>query len=640
MKASEFVEPGYMAKLRAHSDEFAKLTPVQIELRLAAMPGVEQFTGLSQHEHRKRAMAWCFPSRVDHPWRERLLTAFHHCKANRIQELMLLGSSNSTKTSTLADVIVEVWLECPEATTIYITSPYEDATETGLWARVVEQFDEMKLHNPELPGRHKPSHNMIVQYDNNPLSFIKVVSIDKVGKLVGKKSKSMQIGFMLIVADELPEFPQQGRALVSVMNNLISVRNMMLIGAGNFALTSDALGVFSEPDMPGGYSALRVHEHYEWKSTRGGMVIRFDGDQSPALEDPDRFFFLPDARYRDQLAKQSGGVRSADYYRYWHSFPLVGSEEFTVTNPTKLKTSGAYDEHYTWTGDRVLKGGHVDAGFGGDVAILQPWRLGYIWRQKEMAGRWINTDEKIQVFEAWGPPQIIPIDVESDLTAEEQIVDFHRNWAAQNGVPAEHCSFDGSLRASIVQEYGRRWSNRVVAIDSGGSATDRKYSTIKEWNSKTKEETKRTVKWCDKFSNLVTEQWFAVAEALISRQIRGLSSAPNDPTCRQLCSRQWKPAAKHKKQVETKKDYKDRNSKKSPNEADALCGGVEMARRLGFVIDIENRETPDTDAVLKRLAKELHSQNLAMIGQRAPLPPGKLHATARSTPSRHGRLHR
>jgi hypothetical protein len=391
--------------------------------------------------------------------------------------------------------------------------------------------------------------------------------------------------------------------------------------------------------MPGGYSALRVHEHYEWRTTRGGMVIRFDGDQSPGLDDPEKYFFLPGARYRDQLAKQTGGMRSPDFYRYWHSFPLVGAEEFTVTNAQNVKSSGAYDEGYTWTGDRILKGAHCDAGFGGDNAVLQPWRLGYVWGVALIDGQRVQTEQKIQVFELWGPPIVIPIDVEADQSAEAQIVEFHREWARENGVSDEHCSFDGSLRASIVVEYGKRWSIRVAAIDSGGSATDRTYSVIKEFNAKTKEETRRTVKWNEKVANLITEYWFAVAEALISGQVRGFSQC-RETTVRQLCARVWKWVGKHKKQVETKKEYKERNSKISPNEADACCGGMEMARRLGFKIDITNRGERDENAVLKRLARELHAHSMAMPGQRQPLPKGKLHATSRSTSSRHGRLNR
>lgn len=629
MNADIWVEPAYMGPLRATVAGFEKLSACQIEHKLAAMPGVESLTGLSNHEHRRRAMARMFPSRVDHPWRERVLLAYARCRAERIKELMLLGSSNSTKTSSLADLIVEIWMECAQATTIYITSPYDDATETGVWARVVEQFEEAKANCPELPGRLKVSQKAIVQFDNNPLSFIKAVSVDRVGKLVGKKAKIFTIGVMLIVADELPEFPQQGAALVSVMDNLISVPNMLLIGAGNFASPQDALGVFAEPDMPGGYADLRLHEHYEWRSKRGGLVLRFDGDQSPGLEDPIKFNFLPTEEYRAQLAKQSGGTKSPGYYRYWHSFPLVGSEEFTITNMVKVRASAALSERYEWTAAKITRGGNVDPGFGGDAAILQPWRMGFV---REPDG----SDK--QVFEAHGPPILIPIDVESPLTAEEQIVDFHRAWAERENVPAEHCSFDGSMRASIVQEYARRWSVRVAAIDSGGQATDRLWSVIKEFNPRTGQEQKRAVKCNEVFDNLITEFWAMFATALIGRQIRGLVQCP--ASVKQLCSRTWEWVGKHKKKLQTKKKYKLANGQQSPNEADALIGGMEMARRLGFRVDVQEGEKRDAVSVLKKMAEDQMARGVLLPHQRARLPSGRLHATARTSLSRNVRHNR
>jgi hypothetical protein len=629
MNASEFVEPPYIEALRRGDPDFAKLSAVQIELKLAAWPIVEQITGLSQHEHRKRAMARLFPSRVWHPWRERLLAAFHKCKTEKLKELMLLGSANSTKTSTLADLILTIWLENPGATSVYITSPYKDATETGLWARVLEQFEEYKSMNPELPGRLKPSANMIVQWDNNPLSFIKVVSIDAVGKLVGRKSKNFRLGFMLIAADELPEFPQSGAALFAVMANLKFVPNMMLVGAGNFAKPSDALGKFSEPDFPGGYSALRRTIHHEWTSRRGGLVIRFDGDQSPALEDPEKYWFLPNAQNRATLVKDSGGDRTADVYRYWHSFPLIGTDEFTVTNMSKVRSSGCLAENYEWTSDRLIRGGNVDAGFGGDAAVLQPWRSGHVH----------DGNEILQVFEAWGEPITIPIDVEATLTPEEQIVDFHREWAEKNGVPAENCSFDGSMRASIVQEYARRWTVRVVAMDSGGQATDRIYSEIKEFNPKTGQTTRRSVTWKDKVDNLVSEFWFAFGSALIAKQVRGIKEMSK--AVEQLCKREWNWVGKHKKQVEPKKDYKKKNGQRSPNEADALVGGLEMARRLGFKIRISEQSKQSPEEFLKGFLREHQTKDYRPPHEQAPrlaLPRGRLHATTRQT-SGNGQLH-
>lgn len=622
-------EPEYIVRAR-RSPDYADKTHVQIELELAAMPAVDAFTGHTNHFHRSRAMELLFPSRYANPWRDRMVNGYQRCKDEGRKEYMILGASNSTKTSTIADTLIEIWLECPEATSIYLASPYEDATQTGLWARVVEQFEEAKSLHPELPGRIKFSENKIVLYDNNPLSFIRVATVDQVGKLVGKKAKSFNVGMLIIASDELPEFKQGGRPLIRVMNNLQSVPNMMLIGAGNFASPQDALGVFCEPDIPGGYHGLRLRQHYEWQTSRGGLVLRFDGDQSPALAEPKKYFFLPTADYRDRLAKTSGGKTSADFFRYWHSFPLVGSEEFTVTNINKVRASGALDERYQWAPEPLTLGCHCDPGFGGDAAVVQRWRLGRI----------ITPDNStLQIIEAWGPPEIIPIDVTSGVDVNVQIVIGHRKIAEQYGIPVGNCSFDGSLRASIVQQYGKSWSPDVIAFDSGGSATTRPTSVVKEIAPDGQEIEAKT--WKDKVTNLITEQWMVVDSLLISGQIRGLAGSL-ETTVAELCKRQWKWEGK-KKKLETKIEFKANNAGKSPNAADAFVGGVECARRRGLILHGVVRTEGGSLKLLLSMRENMtatHAMNLAR-GIRPALPSGTLHVTSRQTHSRRsGRLNR
>lgn len=638
----------YLGILRKLPD-FAGKTELEIELLLARKKGVEKLTGLTNHQHRVRAMALLYPSRVQNAWRERLVNSYFLARQNRIKELMFLGASNSTKTSTLADLLLELWWECPEATSIYITSPYEDATETGLWARIVEQFQEAKDSNPELPGKIKTSECKIVLSDVNPLSFIKVISIDQVGKLVGRKAKSFDFGMMFIAADELPEFRQNGSPLVRVMNNLISVPNMMLIGAGNFAQTTDALGVFAEPafavdadgkkdgQIVGGYDGLRVSEHKEWISARNGLVVRFDGDDSPGVADPVKFFFLPTIEYRDQLALSAGGKLSADFYRFWHSFPLVRADEYTVTNITKIRQSGALDEAYEWTGDQITLGAHCDPGFGGDPAILQPWRMGYV-RTKD--------NSKIQVFEAWGAPITIPIDVSTaaSVTPGEQVVAFHREYAERHSIPKANCSFDGSLRAGIVQEYGRLWSNDVAAIDAGGPPTTRPVSVMKELSKDGKVRVQAT--WRDKVASFNTELWMTASSLIISGQIRGLQPA-QESTVKQLCARKWKWAGK-RKQLETKKEYKSDNAGKSPNEADALVGGIEMARRRGLVLHGVSAKDGGSMAKILELINGRKNSTITVGGVQlsisGPVNPklrsGTLRVSHANQTSKNGRLHR
>ena len=433
----------------------------------------------------------------------------------------------------------------------------------------------------------------------------------------------------------------------------------MLIGAGNFAQTTDALGVFAEPEfnvdadgkkagkITGGYNGLRVDEHKEWISTRNGLVVRFDGEDSPGVADPEKFFFLPTVEYRDQLARSAGGVLSADYYRFWHSFPLVRSDEYTITNTTKINQSGALDADYEWTGDTIILGSHCDPGFGGDAAVLQPWRIGYV-RTKD--------NSKIQVFEAWGAPITIPIDISTSAltTPEEQIVVFHREYAERHEIPKENCSFDGSMRAAIVQEYGRLWSNDVSAIDSGGAATTRPVSAIKELGKDGKQ--REPAVWKDKVASFITELWMAAASLLTSGQIRGLQPS-QETTVKQLCKRRWEWEGK-KKRIEPKapRTAHDRargwgykcHGGKSPNEADAFVGGIEMARRRGLVLHGVSAKDGGSMAKILELINGRKNSTITVGGVQlsisGPVNPklrsGTLRVSHANQTSKNGRLHR
>ena len=70
----------------------------------------------------------------------------------------------------------------------------------------------------------------------------------------------------------------------------------------------------------------------------------------------------------------------------------------------------------------------------------------------------------------------------------------------------------------------------------------------------------------------------------------------------QICRRKWS-ARGTKKQIETKKEYKSGNQGKSPDDADVLCGGVEMAIRKGFAQMLRGRPQEDGDvgAVIRKM---------------------------------------
>lgn len=626
------LQADYLEKLRI---AFPGKTAPELDLLCSASSNLRTITHTDAHTHRRRGMEKLFPSRIWHEWRDDRIRSVQFCLEKRIQELMWIGSSNSNKSADMADIALALWWTKPEMTSIYVASPYETATETGVWAYILEQFDEAKTHNPQLPGRIRYSDNSIVYMDRNPRSFIRVTTVDQVGKMVGKKSRNADEGLLVIILDELPAFTAAAaRALLATIPNLWSVHNLLIIGAGNFAHTGDALGVLCDPleeDVPGGYDGFDADKHFRWRTKRGGLVLRFDGLQSPNVKaGHDIYPFLTTIKYIGQLANSPGGLRSPDSMRFIRSAPVTNLDEYTVTNSERIKAGGAYDS-FVWTADPIIKGAFVDPGFGGDPCVLQKFKLGWELRPG-LAPR--------QVFALWDAPIVIPIQiglVEEGVivTPEVQIVRAVKKHCREQQIPDANIGFDGSLRASIVQAFAIHYSTSVVAIDSQGPATERSVSAAE------KDEKREPVKWKAKVDRLVSEFWFVVALLIDSFQFRGLQLSPK--AAAQLTSRRWDYKGK-KKAVQTKEEYKQmlREQGKpveSPNEADAVVGCVEMARRLGLNLEGVVIKGGSTATILTMIRERERGRLRKFVNDptRDVLPPGTLRGMRRqNTPFSHG----
>lgn len=621
--------PKYIRTLqRAHPKQRTRLG---WELFLSRDATARLELGTSASFHRRRAMELMWPERSWHAWREERMESVQQCLNGSIKELMWIGSSNSNKSADMADTALGLWWAMPEMTSIYVTSPYETATELGLWAYIQEQFAAAKERHEELPGKVRYSDNSIVLYDRNPRSFIRLATVDQVGKLVGKKSRDFEVGLLVILADELPAFTAMaGRNFLKTTPNLWSVPNLLIIGAGNFASTSDALGVMCDPDekdIPNGYEGFDPDRHFRWRTKRGGLCLRFDGLQSPNVKaGADKWPFVTTLDYIKRLAALPGGLQSPDAMRFVRSAPITSLNEFTVTNGERIRAGGCYDPFEWKAGDRT-RVAFVDPGFGGDPCVMQAIEFG--WQTLESGAR-------RQVLSLLEAPITIPIVVGKkdeegkEIPVEDQIVDGAKAECRRLGIPPEHVGYDGSLRASIGAKFASRWSPQTIPIDSQGPATDRKVSG---GNPKL---------WKEEVDRFVSEMWFAVALVIDGFQLRNLQLSPK--AAAQLCSRPWMWAGKKKKAICTKLEYKEAmkaqgKNPESPNEADALVGAIEIARRLGFTATAGNTGGGSMQTLLTMI-REKEARSTFLTLQRSSLKSGKLNVMTRPTTDREsGKLH-
>lgn len=616
---------------------FPHRTDTELELICSANREIQKKTGRDAHAHRRTAMESLFPSRIWHEWREERIRSVQYCLERRIQELCWIGSSNSNKSADMADIVLTLWWTKPELTSVYVTSPYETATELGVWAYIIEQFVEAKENNPKLPGIHRLSDNSIILHPRNPRSFIRLATVDQVGKLVGKKSRNFEQGAMIILADEMPAFtPIAARNFLSVTQNLISVPNLLMLIAGNFAHTGDGLGSFCDPDeqdIPGGYDGFDPDKHFKWRTKRGGLCLRFDGLQSPNVKaGKDIYPFLTTIAYIDKLAKMPGGLQSPGAMRYIRSAPITSLGEFTITNSERIRAGGCYDD-YTWTGEELTSLAFCDPGFGGDPCVIQKFRMG---RQQLPSG------ETRQMLALWDTPYYVPIQVNKKdeegaiITVEDQVAIGFRDYCRQFNIPDTRAAYDGSMRAGLAQKIALLWSPRVRAVDSQGPATERPVSAV----DRDKEENQ--IPWSKKVDRFISEMWFAAASLIDSFQLRGLALSPK--AAMQLSYRQWRWQGKNKRAVETKPEYKARLAEEgkiaeSPNEADCLVGGIELARQLGLTLQGLSPKGGAVDLVLQMI-RERKLREAIRSAQNPGLPSGRLHAIRRDSSRTSGRLNR
>lgn len=618
----------YMERLRP---AFPDKSEAEIELLLSVSFQLRKSTGLSAHEHRKRGMQKLFPSRAWHDWREQRVASVQECLEGGIQELAWMGSASSGKSADMSDIALTLWWSNPRVMTVYITSPYLDATEKNIWSSITEQFYEAKDANPTLPGTLRTSQNAIVLDERaHPRSIIQTVSVDEVGKMKGKKAIDANAGNIIVIVDELPEFKgTAAQNFIKTLANLKANQNLLVLTAGNFTSIGDGFARITDPDekdIPSGWYGFNADLHMRWRTKRGGLALRFDGLQSPNVrEGRDVYPYLTRIGFVASHASAPGGLQSPDAMREVRSAPITAMEEYTVTNPERIRAGKAKDA-FQWTGEAIQTGAFCDFGLGGDPCVVLKFQLG-----------WMTTPTgKKQMINFPETPFVIPIQIGTPVPVQDQAALGLKAWAEANQVLPENVGYDAAMRPGFAQRVMELYSMKARAIDSNGPATDRPI------NATDKHPDGKPITWRDKVDRLVSEFWFVVASLIDSGQVRGLQL--QDKGVEQLCTRRWEPAGK-KKRLQTKLQYKEllramgRNIE-SPNEADALAGCVEMARRMGLSVEAVAPQGGSAKLLLDLLKEREMQTTFAVAKSGTSLPPGRIHAMQFTSPLAPGKLNR
>lgn len=578
--------------LRSWKNEWSQdptLSPYYHEEEVAFDPSLPTrvVRGFTQHMLRYQRLQ--FPTIVIDPWFVDKWEVFERIRMGKDPRkiINMIGSKNSAKTNFFAMFVLLMVSIDPLFTRAYISGPYKTAAEAAVWGRVGTRFNQMKNAQPRLWGKameKKSDQRFIFDGSSSEAGYVELVTLDKVGKLQGTKSLDPDKGWLILICDEIAEFPS--KALMDLLANVTGNQNFVCLTGCNFKNIEGLDGDLCRPEGRE-FAELDAEKDHEWPSAYKSWTIRFDGHRCPNVI-AKKVIYPYLLRETDRAdAEHIYGLRGPKYLEQIRSFPNSSMSDYFVITREKIRSAGGFDE-FVWEDVPTTNIGFCDPGFGGDPCKIGAFKYG--------RGRFVDVDGQwhgINIIEPVGPIQEIKLDMMqiadqewlerlgsltkrdlfikhgSKVSLEQQIAVACGEFMLEHGIERQNFGYDGSMRAAIVHEMTAILGSTIHSIDFGGKATDR---AVLIGNKEQKAN--------ELYYNFVTEMHFFFANVVQAGQFRGADKIP--AAIAQLCRRPWFTTGA-KKQIQPKSEYKADNQGRSPDDADVVVGAFEVARRAGFL---------------------------------------------------------
>lgn len=359
-------------------------------------------------------------------------------------------------------------------------------------------------------------------------------------------------GSVVVILDEMQALPSEAisRALVNLASGTDLVR---VCGSGNFNTRTDMLGERAEPAT--GWASVTLDDK-TWPTTRGGVLIRLDAYDSPAVIEPDgeeKYPFLVGPKHIQRMLKEvKGNELDPKFLSMARAWPRL-EDDIAVVFPVTLQAKHKVRRVAEWMNpleprQRVMA---LDPAYtaGGDQAAVCIMEVG------------VFSDGVLGMSVAY--LDSLRIDAKSSTPVQYQIAEQIIRLAAEWHIPMTHFGVDSSANQLIADVIARESGQEgIVRINFAGRATDNPISVFSTTPAK------------DKFANLISELWFRVVEYASFGQLRNLPAEPS----RQFASRKIDPNRTPTRLIK-KSEYK-KECGRSPDEADVVAMAAHLVQTV------------------------------------------------------------
>jgi hypothetical protein len=250
---------------------------------------------IAPNEAMFRAIKILFPPSLYklNPWSEEMITGFTGTEDTKWPELVVQASAGASKSQTFGLLGTLYFFTSPKDTTARFVSTDIKGLRQRSFAAVTQYFTHLKSlwFTAAVFSRQTLAIMNADDDDENISSAQAKAGIfafalksgtleDGISKVIGTHWPT-PTGGIFLCADEAENVPVAWYAGLS--NLYISTTDVRQISLGNPTCLTGGLADRAEPVH--GWGSVTVEDD-RWLSRRGALVLHFDGERSPALEDP------------------------------------------------------------------------------------------------------------------------------------------------------------------------------------------------------------------------------------------------------------------------------------------------------------------------------------------------------------------
>ena len=483
--------------------------------------------------------------------------------------ILLMGAASMSKTYTPGVMLYLEWQRDPEFTNVICVGPSEEHLEANLFSHLVKLHQSTSIPMPGTTGKR-----WIGLDTRNKRAGIRgvVIPVGKAaaGRIQGTKRHPRprehpifgKLSRLFLLLDELENVPA---GVYSDIENVLSTSGeeasgFKIIGAYNPKDVTLRPYQMAEPEC--GWKNFDPETDEEWTSKLDWRVVRLDAAKSANVVSGTVIFSgLQTKQGYDKLVKASGGVGSPGYWTFGrgcyppsgsstsaipaHLFDQQVAEVVFIEKPTNV--SGA---------DLALEGGdHVKMGHGWWGRASGVKRDGVFEPFLSPAGRPI-TRMVLQYVATHPAPK-------GDTLATAANV---KRLGLLLGVRPQHLCLDRTGNGSGVHDLLKgTWSPEILGVNYSQSPTKMR---VMEEDAETGEERFPRI---DSELIMATRDWLEYGYLWIHPDFDLTQT-------REQLSKRKVSSQRGKQQVQSKKEYKDENQGKSPDDGDAFCLTVHLVR--------------------------------------------------------------